>query len=89
MFCWGTGKQFTVVFLITNTGQSKEQGSLRPSEARSVAPFRVVCQQIQIADWVNTVTFGMTVQQITAALLGSAAGKSLAAVAGMYFLLYL
>lgn len=54
-----------------------------------MAPFRVVCQQIQIADWVNTVTFGMTVQQITAALLGSAAGKSLAAVAGMYFLLYL
>lgn len=53
-----------------------------------MAPFRVVCQQIRVADWVITVTFGMTVQQITAALLGSAAGKSLAAVAGVYFLLY-
>lgn len=54
-----------------------------------MAPFRVVCQQIQIADWIIMVTFGMTVQQIAAAFLGSAAGKSLAAVAGIYCLLYL
>lgn len=54
-----------------------------------MAPFMVVCQQIWIADWVIMATFGMTVQQITTALLGRAAGKSLAAVVGMYFLLYL
>lgn len=54
-----------------------------------MAPFRVVCQQVWIADLVIMVTFGMTVQQITAALLGSAAGKSLAAAAGMCFLLCL
>lgn len=49
--------------------------SPRTSEARSMAPFRVVCQQIWIADWLIMVTFGMTVQQITGAL-GSAAGCS-------------
>lgn len=54
-----------------------------------MAPFRAVSQQIRIAHWVIMVTFGRTVQQITVALLGNAAGKSLAAVAGMYFLLYL
>lgn len=52
-----------------------------------MAPFRVVCQQIWIADGVILVTFGMTVQQIAAALLGIAAGKSSGVVTGMYFLL--